>query len=242
MTDTCILFFVKYPQPGKVKTRLGEVIGPETAARLYALFVEDMLRGLDALPSDLRVCYLPQPDTEDGGMRERFAQWLGEGRAYYPQRGEHLGERMSDAMEAAFADGYARVVLMGSDIPDFPPELVHKALLDLDRKDAAIGPAYDGGYYLIGFRRETFFPEVFQGILWGEADVFRPTMERLRLRRLDVLRLPDWNDVDTIWDLNILYRTNRNSSFRKSGTYALLREHDALIRQYDLDLPKMPGR
>lgn len=239
MTDTCILLFIKYPTPGRVKTRLGEVIGPDAAAGLYKCFVEDMLKGLGKVGATIRICYLPEDDAD---IEPRLREWLGEGYGLYPQQGADLGERMKGAMQLAFADGFDRVVLLGSDIPDFPPELVHKALLDLDRMDAVVGPAYDGGYYLIGFRREMFFPEVFDGIVWGEADVFRPTVERIRRKGLELLRLPDWNDVDTIWDLNVLYRTNRNSSFRKSATFALLREHNELIRQFDIDLPKMPSR
>lgn len=239
MTDTCILFFMKYPEPGKVKTRLGDVIGHDVASDLYRRFVEDMLHGLNEVGATLRICYLPR---EGADVEPALTAWLGDQYRFYPQTGDTLGERMKHAMQRAFDDGFDRVVLMGSDIPDFPPELVRKALLDLDRLDAVLGPAYDGGYYLIGFRREMFFPEVFDGIVWGEADVYRPTIERMRRKGLEVMRLPDWNDVDTIWDLNVLYRTNRNSSFRKSNTFRLLREHNELIRQYDIDLPKMPGR
>lgn len=239
MTDSCVLFFIKYPEAGKVKTRLGEVVGNTVAADLYKRFVEDMLNGLSKVTSALRIYYLPQEGVD---LQARLTEWLGDGYSYFPQAGANLGERMKGAMQQAFADGFDRAILMGSDVPDFPPELVQKAMQDMERMDAVVGPAYDGGYYLIGFRKEVFFPEIFDGIVWGEADVYRPTMERLRSKGLEVLRLPDWNDVDTIWDLNVLYRTNRNSSFRKSSTFALLREHNDLIRQFDIDLPKMPGR
>lgn len=239
MNDTCILLFVKYPEAGKVKTRLGDVIGHDVAARLYAHFVQDMMQCLTRLDTSLRICYVPE---EGRDLESEFRKWLGDAHTYKAQEGADLGERMKNAMQSAFDAGFSRVVLMGSDIPDYPCELVEKTLLDLDRIEAAIGPAYDGGYYLIGFRKDTFMPEIFDGIEWGHADVFRPTMERLRARQYEVLRLPDWNDVDTIWDLNVLFRTNRNSSFRKSSTYAILREYRELIHQYDIDLPVMPGR
>ncbi len=235
MVDTCVLLFCAVPKAGRVKIRLGEVLGHEVTADLYRLFVEDLLHGLEGVEADVRVHYLPVGDTPEQDM----AAWLGNDRRCIPQEGIDKGERMSRAMSQAFADGYTRVVLLHCDVPDFPPELVQKTLLDLDMKDVAIGPAYDGGYYLIGFRRDAFFPEVFDHIAWGEAEIFRPTMDRLRERGLEVLRLPDWNVVDTIWDVNVLLRTNRNSSFRKSSTFAVLREHAELIRQYDLDLPKL---
>ncbi len=233
MSKQCVLFFVKYPEAGKVKTRLGEVVGNDTAAMLYRHFVQDMVQGLVTLDADLRICYVPG----DADLPERFKSWLGARYTYHPQQGLSLGGRMKQAMTRAFADGYERVVLLGSDVPDYPPELVQKALYDLQDYDAAIGPAFDGGYYLLGFRKDRFLPEIFDDIRWGEADVYQPTVQKLNAARLDVLFLPDWNDVDTVWDLNMLYRTNKKSSFRNSSTYALLREHDTLIRQYDMDLP-----
>jgi len=239
MSETCILFFVKYPEAGKVKTRLAEVIGDDVATNLYRHFVQDMLQGLQRLNGALRICYAPDKAGEN--VESKYRNWLGPQHEYRVQQGENLGERMKTAFGEAFADGYQRVVLMGSDIPDFPSELVEKTLLDLDMRDAALGPAFDGGYYLIGFRRDAFKPEVFEGITWSSDSVFRETYERMRALGLEVLRLPDWNDVDTIWDLNLLYRTNRNSSFRKSATFALLRENNDLIREYDVDLP-VPGQ
>lgn len=234
MTDTCILFFIKYPNHGNVKTRLAKVIGEEVATSLYRNFVQDMLKGFEKVEAQLRICYAPC-GTED--PEKDFKGWLGSQYEYREQVGDDLGERMKHAMQAAFAEGFRRVLIIGSDIPDFPPELLTKAFLDLDRQDAAVGPSYDGGYYLIGFRKDTFIPEVFDDIPWSTRDVYRATLAKIQKEDLELIRLPDWNDVDTIWDLNLLFRTNRNSSFRKSSTYAILREHSKLIRQYDVDLP-----
>ena len=234
MTDTCILFFIKYPAKGNVKTRLAKVIGDDVATSLYRHFVQDMLKGFEKVESKLRICYAPcgteHPEKE-------FRDWLGPQYDYQEQQGEDLGERMKHAMQSAFDDGFNRVIVIGSDIPDFPPELLTKAILDLDMQDAAVGPSYDGGYYMIGFRKDTFIPEVFDDIPWSTRDVYRTTLAKIMAADLELTRLPDWNDVDTIWDLNLLFRTNRNSSFRKSSTYAILREHSTLIRQYDVDLP-----
>ncbi|MDR3042782.1 MAG: TIGR04282 family arsenosugar biosynthesis glycosyltransferase [Desulfovibrio sp.] len=248
MSDTCVLFFVKYPEPGAVKTRLASVMGAEAAAAMYRHFVQDMLAELVQVKADLRICCdAGKPDVSNSpdapnspGAQDALATykaWLGPQHAYQPQLGADLGARMCTALADAYAAGYERVVVLGSDIPDFPHELAQKALDDLDLHDAVIGPAFDGGYYLIGFRRDRFLPGVFDGVEWSGASVYAATMERLEAARLDVVRLPEWNDVDTMWDLNVLYRTNRNSSFRKSSSYAAMREHDALIRQYDMELP-----
>lgn len=238
MSDTCVLFFVKYPEPGAVKTRLASVMGAEPAAALYRLFVQDMLAELALVKADLRICCDTGPVP--GGAGDPLAackRWLGPRYACLPQHGDDLGARMRAALADAYAAGYGRAVVLGSDIPDFPHELAQKALDDLDPHDAVIGPASDGGYYLIGFRRDRFLPGVFEDMEWSGPAVYAATMERLEAARLDVARLPEWNDVDTMWDLNVLYRTNRNSSFRKSSSYAAMREHDALIRQYDMELP-----
>lgn len=235
MSDTCVLFFVKYPDPGTVKTRLGEVLGHENAAALYRHFVQDLMLELGRVQADLRVMHAPGDDV----TARRFKEWLGPQHRYLPQVGSDLGVRMRHAFDEAFAAGYERVVLMGSDVPDYPHELVQKALDDLHQHDVVIGPANDGGYYLIGFRRDTYRPDVFEGIAWSTPEVFEVTRERLQEARCDTLRLPDWNDVDTMWDLNVLYRNNRNSSFRLTASYAALREHDELLRRYDIDLPRV---
>ncbi|KAF5030252.1 hypothetical protein DSECCO2_640030 [anaerobic digester metagenome] len=244
MSDTCVLFFVKYPEPGAVKTRLASVMGAEAAAAMYRHFVQDMLAELVQVKADLRICcdagIVPRGGDGAQGAQDALAAckaWLGPQHVYQPQQGDDLGARMRTALADAYAAGYERVVVLGSDIPDFPHELAQKALDDLDLHDAVIGPAFDGGYYLIGFRRDRFLPGVFDGMEWSGASVYAATMEWLEAARLDVVRLPEWNDVDTMWDLNVLYRTNRNSSFRRSSSYAAMREHDALIRQYDMELP-----
>ena len=244
MSQTCVLLFVKYPEAGNVKTRLAKVVGDDIAANLYRHFVQDMVQELRNVTGTLRICYAPAQDSAGEKTEhsdETYRSWLGADYEYRAQSGADLGQRMKNAFAEAFADGFEQVVLMGSDIPDFPAELVEKTLLDLDRKEAALGPAFDGGYYLIGFRRDAFMPEVFDDVAWSTQQVFSVTSERMSRRGLEVIRLPEWNDVDTIWDLNLLYRTNRNSSFRKTATFALLREHDRLIREYDVDLPA-PGQ
>lgn len=238
MSDTCVLFFVKYPDPGMVKTRLGEVLGHESAAALYRHFVQDIMLELGSVRADLRIVHSPGDET----TARRFKSWLGPQHTYLPQVGADLGARMRHAFDEAFAAGYERVVLMGSDVPDYPHELVQKALDDLHQRDVVIGPANDGGYYLIGFTRAAYLPEVFDDMTWSTPVVFEVTLERLQAARLDVLRLPDWNDVDTMWDLNVLYRNNRNSSFRKTASYAALHEYEEVIRRYDIDLPRMENR
>jgi rSAM/selenodomain-associated transferase 1 len=194
-----ILFFLKYPEPGEVKTRLAASIGPERAAELARAMAEDMLDELRWVEeADLAVCFAPAEREAD--MRA----WLGE-REYWPQRGAGLGQRMKNGFQAAFHRGYERVVLLGSDIPEARDEDVRRALAHLEkRRSCALGPAEDGGYWLIGFDREGFSPEVFAGMEWGGPEVLGRTRSWLEFNDRDVLLLEQRRDVDTMADLERL--------------------------------------
>jgi hypothetical protein len=207
-----ILFFVKAPLPGRVKSRLAASLGEEDALRLYRAFVEDMLETIDGSGLPARVFVHP-PDAISA-----VPAWLGRHRRYHPQDGADLGARMANGFRGIFAQGCSRAVLIGSDLPDLPSCLLHEALDALDRNDAVIGPARDGGYYLIGFRRETFLPAVFHGIRWSGDDVFVRTAEHLRNNGISTHILPRWRDVDTVDDLRDLARRTEGTAFAGSRT------------------------
>ena len=135
---------------------------------------------------------------------------------------------MENAFAHLFSSGFERGLLIGSDIPDLPHELIEEAFSALDEKDAVIGPASDGGYFLIGFRHSTFLRDIFRGIAWSTGSVYRETMEIFEKAGYRVHVLHEWSDVDTIDDLRSLYRRNRNTSFRDSLTMSCCRElfHD----------------
>ena len=120
------------------------------------------------------------------------------------------------------AEDVSRLVLIGSDIPDLPAPLIKEALAALHMHDAVIGPARDGGYYLIGFRNDTFFPGVFSGIAWSTGTVFRSTMQAFGKAGQRVHELPLWQDVDTIEDLKDLAARSRRSAFSSSRTMSFL--------------------
>lgn len=207
--DKCILVFVKYPLAGAVKTRLAADIGGEKAASIYACFVRVLLEGLKDFGGGLKICCDPAFEVED------YRRWLGEGYSYILQRGEGLGERMKNAFEDAFSDGFERVVLVGSDVPDLPGEYVDLAFYCLGRKDVVVGPSVDGGYYLIGFSRGGFLPEVFDGISWSSDVVFKQTVDVIRRYDKKCFLLGQWQDVDTVADLESLLKRNGNGLFGK---------------------------
>ena len=195
---SCILFFVKFPEPGRVKTRLTPPLTPREAADLYRCMVLDHLDTLDALDIPAMVCFTPATS------RERFIDWLGEDRTYLPQEGGDLGERMRNAFQEAWGKGYRRAVLIGSDIPHLPVESLREAMNVLDSNGVTIGPTHDGGYYLIGFRRETFLPEVFEGIRWSSGTEYRETVTCLLEHDLSISTLAELADIDDIYDLKLL--------------------------------------
>lgn len=206
-----LLLFLKAPRPGRVKSRLAVSLGEANALILYRAFVEDLLETIDGTRMPCRIFVHP-PDAIPA-----VAAWLGE-RSYLPQEGADLGERMLNAFRAIFAEGCSRAVLIGSDLPDLPAGLLLDAFAGLDRSDAVIGPAQDGGYYLVGFRRESFDPEIFQGTSWGGPDVFDRTMTHFRKSRSSVHILPPWRDMDTAEDLRDLVTRGRTTAFAARRT------------------------
>jgi rSAM/selenodomain-associated transferase 1 len=212
MQSTVLLLFVRYPESGKVKTRLAATIGADEAAELYRSFVLDILATLELCGLPLRVYFEPLEKETD------LRTWLGTGYVLKPQRGRDLGARMGRAFEEAFDEGFTRGILLGSDIPDLPLAFLQEATDALRRQDAVIGPARDGGYYLIGFRRDSIPPDVFEDIPWSTAAVARETMARLETRGCRIHRLPEWADVDTAEDLAALAKRARNSDFTRSRT------------------------
>jgi hypothetical protein len=207
-----ILLFVKAPLRGQVKSRLAAVLGQDAALELYRNFVLDILESIEKIGIPCTVCYHPP------GGGKTVKSWLGGRLQYMPQEGNDLGERMERAFRRAFSEGAARAVLIGSDIPDLPPALLRDAVGRLDRTGAVIGPAKDGGYYLIGFRNDAFFPGIFRGMEWSADTVLSKTLRVLEQEQREVSVLPSWQDVDTIDDLKDLMSRNRNGNFSAGRT------------------------
>jgi len=218
----CILFFVKAPEQTAVKSRLAETVGAEKACELYRNFVWDMLDTLTDIAvggqHDLKVCFYPP----GAGMEIRT--WLGSSYSLLPQQGNDLGERMQKAFQTCFADGYRRVILLGSDTPDLSGAVITEGLSCLNSHSAAIGPALDGGYYLLGLQSQAFLPAIFSGMPWSTGDVYARTLEVFRQANVDVFVLPPWGDIDTIADLQDLRERCRNSNFVHSRTMRYLKK------------------
>lgn len=188
----CLVIFSKVPIVGNVKKRLASTVGVEKSLKIYTYLVESLICHVEKGSWDLVVAFYPSCEVE------RMKRWLA-CRRLIPQHGSDLGERMKNSFEELFNEGYEKVVLVGSDIPELNSTHVQEAFSSLERADAVIGPALDGGYYLIAFRRDSFVPEAFSGIKWSTSTVFEDTVYRLRpgiLSFLEPLR-----DIDTSEDL-----------------------------------------
>lgn len=216
--ESCVLLFVKYPAPGKVKSRLAGHLGATLAAEIYRNFVLDILDTLHKLDVNLRIFFEPAHSPSE------FRQWLGEDCSYVVQSGGNLGKRMKNAFSYGFGEGFSRVVLIGSDLPDLPGDFIALGLEALDTHDAVLGPSSDGGYYLIGFSKQTFLPEAFDNIAWGTNRVFTHTVRMLKRHHRKLLALPRWHDVDTLEDLKALVARSRSTNFRNSRTLSFLQE------------------
>lgn len=211
MDDRCLLFFIKYPEKGRVKTRLAASIGDERALKLYKTI---LLNTLSLLNQGTFLSYLCVYPAEALG---NFKKWLGEDYLYIPQQGEDLGERMKNGFLEAFAMNFKRVLLIGSDIPDLPLGYIEEAFVSLKEKEVVIGPSFDGGYYLIGFKDETFSLQVFKGIPWGTERVLEQTTKRLEREGRTIHFLPPLRDMDTIEDLRKLSKALQPSYRKEEG-------------------------
>jgi rSAM/selenodomain-associated transferase 1 len=185
---------VKAPRPGAVKTRLAAEIGAPAAASAYRAMAERVLAQTAPAAGDYqRVVFFSPADAQP-----EIASWL-PGETLVPQEGVDLGARMNHAFVHAFGQGAEAVVLVGSDVPRLAHAHVSEAFDALARVPVVLGPAHDGGYYLIALRSPQ--PELFRGILWGSNSVRQATLERAASLSLDVYLLETLRDVDTAADL-----------------------------------------
>jgi rSAM/selenodomain-associated transferase 1 len=210
-----LLLFTKPAREGRVKTRLIGDLTAAQAAALHAAFLADLLDRLREGDFDLRLAWALDPDEEvpAGPMPE-----VGGVR----QEGEGLGDRLYGALSAAAAEAGA-VMALGSDHPTLPLELVHRAFERVESgADVALGPAEDGGYYLIALRAGAVAPRLFAGIAWSTGEVLAATLDRCRELSLRVELLPEASDVDTPEDLRRLAARMADGDLGCPRTRALL--------------------
>lgn len=208
----CLVMMAKYPEPGQVKTRLAAEIGTDHAAELYRRFILDLVQTMPSPDWTFRVALYPWE------RKTEMAMVVGEECVLVPQRGNGLGERMGNVIADHFAEACQEIIMIGSDAPDLPAEFVAEAFAALAEHDAVLGPACDGGYYLIGFRRGSFSCRIFDDLSWSTAELFSQQLKRLREQKLRVYILPPWQDIDTLADLKKMAGLAGMTSFADSLT------------------------
>ncbi|MFO7749437.1 MAG: TIGR04282 family arsenosugar biosynthesis glycosyltransferase [Desulfobacteraceae bacterium] len=165
-------------------------------------------------------------------QRSMLEQWLGPTFDFAPQRGDDLGEKMANAFEELFQKGFDGVLLMGSDIPELDSRIISAAEELLESVDAVIGPASDGGYYLMGLRSHVFSRKLFQHIAWSTGEVLTQTLKTMEALFIEYRQLPVLDDIDTPKDFrrlkkrveqggNIGRRTRKNIQAHDAGNTAL---------------------
>ena len=200
-----LILLARPPAPGKTKTRLIPILGEGAAARLYEAFLVDAAGLAREVQKSRPLAGL----TAEWALKDQFpealplARWLPGPFLHRGQTGANLGQRMAAALGRRLAQG-ANAVLIGTDFPDLPPKIIIGAFdtLTLSDNAAVLGPARDGGYYLIGMGR--LKPGVFSGIEWGGAGVFEAQKNNLEALGYNVHTLPGWEDVDEPEDLERL--------------------------------------
>ena len=191
-----LILFARDPVEGQVKTRLGSLLDTKTTLSLYLHFLNDSIE---------KICAVNDVDCFIGISSPPQTGYFGDVSARHPiqlfvQEGANLGERMRQAFEGRFQDGYERVVIIGSDSPTLPIAYIEQALQS--EKDVVIGPSTDGGYYLIGMNAKV--TDIFEDVPWGTDQVLRDTLKVLRGRKAQAELLPVWYDVDLPEDLRFL--------------------------------------
>lgn len=228
---TALVIFAKAPIPGEVKTRLCPPLTPDEAATLHGSFVLDMLERTKLAVAKLQLPFHRYLACAPSSglvffkiMEERHGVRL------LDQVGEDLGQRLHHTCVDLFAKGYKHVILVGTDVPTLPLSVYQEAFAMLSRSDVVLGPALDGGYYLIGLTKSA--EQLFTGVPWSTDQVLAVTQHKAKALGLSVEITTAWRDVDTIADLQWLItecrednrkpKQDRTFSIRTAGALQLL--------------------
>jgi rSAM/selenodomain-associated transferase 1 len=191
MQHPALIIMVKNPVAGKTKTRLAQDVGDRKALQMYAILqrhTRDQALRLEGITCYLH--YSDHVDTDDEWPKDRFIKLV--------QVGPGLGERMATAFDHAFARKHGEVVVIGSDCPGLTTEILQQAFAALATHEVVIGPANDGGYYLLGLRHPQ--PALLTDMTWSVSTVLRETLARTQVQGLSVKQLAALSDVDHLED------------------------------------------
>ncbi len=184
MPKNALIIFTRKPELGKVKTRLAKGVGDKKALEVYIHLLKHSAEISSQVDAEKQVWYtnsIEKNDIWDDSMFKKFTQADGD-----------LGEKMKHAFSRNFKNAFDKVVIMGTDLLDIDTNLIEKAFEHLNHHDVVLGPAEDGGYYLLGMNH--FIPEVFEDVEWSTSKVLDQTLNKLKHK--SVMLLDEKNDID----------------------------------------------
>ncbi|MBC6430470.1 glycosyltransferase [Nostoc sp. HG1] len=193
-----LIIFTRYPEPGKTKTRMIPALGDVGAANLQRQMTEYTIKQAKELQ---KISNISVEVRFAGGNLQLMQDWLGLDLVYNPQAEGDLGSRMARSLFEAFESDATKVIIIGTDCPGVNAQILATAFEKLYTSDLVLGPAIDGGYYLIGLRQP--IPELFVNIEWGTAQVFQKTVDIAQKLNLSYVNLSPLADVDRPEDLPI---------------------------------------
>ena len=189
MQTSLLMVFVRNPQLGTVKTRLATTVGDKVALEIYIELMRHTAEVTHKVSADKKVFYSEKIEQHDVWTEMNFSKAL--------QTKGTLGQRMENAFRTAFEKGYKKVLIVGSDLYSLKTSHIEKALHQLDKKEVVIGPAQDGGYYLLGLKKK--LPALFCNKSWGTSTVLKETLNDLKLK--SIFLMETLNDIDNFEDL-----------------------------------------
>jgi rSAM/selenodomain-associated transferase 1 len=201
--------FARIPAAGAVKTRLTPPLSPQQACRLYEAFLTDLFARIGRLKKVRGTVFYT------GGDPGELTGIIPDSYDLAPQSGATLGERLASAFDRMLSGEGKTAVVIGSDSPDLPVQYIKKAFLKLKHKDVVLGPAADGGYYLVGLRCAS--PAIFEGVDWGGKLVLHQTLQLIKSQGLSLSLMPLWYDVDTPASLQLLRDMIGGRRIERSG-------------------------
>ncbi len=218
MADTALVVMARYPEAGKTKTRLARSIGDDGAAGLYRAFLTDLAQRFAGQCCHLHWAYTPS-EVNYHGFLATLVPSLVQHMRCFPQEGAELGARLHHTFKWTRARDFQRTIVIGSDSPQISLDIVTQASQALDEADVVLGPADDGGYYLIAMRKPH---DVFSGIPMSTSVVTHMTMELAQRQGLKVHLLEPLFDVDELPDLLRLAQLLRTNTSLAPATAAQL--------------------
>lgn len=200
---TALIIFVRNPVYGKVKTRLAKDIGDDKALVVYNLLLKHTFSITQRLNCKKFIYYADGIAQDDLWNLADFTK--------RQQQGNDLGERMHHAMNELFLQGFAKVILIGSDCFEINTPFLEEAIFQLNQNDAVLGPAVDGGYYLLGLT--DIIPKLFANKIWSTDQVAKETINDLERLQKTYYLLPELNDIDDVSDLEFFEKMNSSKLY-----------------------------